>query len=172
MGARGPLPKKKALRVMSGQLPLTKANLQEGIVDFSPPDPPEDLTKEEKEIWDRTIELLRPLRLLEKIDAAVLGAYCCSYRRWRQAESELKKMQYGKIPEILSIGANGQLVTHPLLTISQKERAAMVDFARELGMTPAARMRVTVVKSKPKENPFNKLKKVKDVKIGVGKASD
>jgi len=161
MGKRGPLPKKKALRVMTGQLPVTKANgIDSNIVAFDPPDMPDILSDKEKEIWIHTVELLRPLRVLEKIDGAVLASYCCSYVRWREAEEQLQN-------ESLTIdGANGNLVTNPLVNISRHERSALVMYAQQLGMTPAARMRVHIVREQPKENPFEKIKKAKDVKLG------
>ena len=152
MGARGPLPKKRSLREMSGKMPLTKEGAGT-VTDFTPPKVPTDFTVEEKKIWKETVDLLEPLKVIEQIDKAVLAAYCASYAKWRRAERDLKKAK-----KLVSYGAGGGLVIHPLLLISQKERKAMVDYAMQLGMTPAARMRVTVVREKPKQNPFQKLK--------------
>lgn len=164
MGKRGPIPKKDALKIMSGQLSLTKQNGANDIATFlEPPDAPKHLTKEEKEIWNYTVELLRPMKVLEKIDWGVLSAYCCSYVRWRQAETEIQKMsKSSNLRGLVSPGANGNIVVNPLVNISKHERNALVQYAVQLGMTPAARMRVNIVEKPAKENPFINLRNKKN----------
>jgi P27 family predicted phage terminase small subunit len=163
MGKEGPIPKKKALKVLSGKLPLKKEHLQElHVEDFAPPELPEYLTPDEKEVWLRTVELLRPLRILEKIDGAVLCAYCCSYVRWQKAEKEIRKESSKSAKAgLVSLGANGGYVINPLVNISRRCQADMVAYAAQLGMTPAARMRVQMDKPKPADNPFERLKNEK-----------
>lgn len=169
MGKRGPLPKKNVLKVLSGQLPVTKENgINENIVSFEPPRAPDHLTADEKEVWDYTIELLKPLCVLEKIDVGVLDAYCCTYVRWRDVESQIQEMsQHGKIHGLLIEGATGSMIANPLVTMSRHERAALVTYAQQLGMTPAARMRINIVKEKPKDNPFSRIKNSKNGRMDV-----
>jgi P27 family predicted phage terminase small subunit len=165
MGKRGPLPKKKHLKDLS-RAPLTKERMQEVAriyLHTDPPDPPAHLTKEELKVWNETIDLLKPAGILQRIDAAVLAAYCCSYARWNLAESEIKeeaKKGY-TLSGLVSEGANNQLVVHPLINISRRERADMILFANQLGMTPSARMRIDTQPPKETENPFAALKKKK-----------
>lgn len=160
MGKRGPVPKKNFLKAMSGNLPMTKDNMADTMINiFTPPDAPEHLSPEEKMIWDRTLELLRPLKHLEVIDGAILGAYCCSYVRWCDAEKELRKAANKQKKGLVTIGANGTWVTNPLVNISRRAQADMVTFAAQLGMTPAARLRVVIQKPSKEENPFENIKK-------------
>lgn len=152
MGRRGPLPKDKSLKVLSGKAPITKENLAH-LTDFTPPACPRDFTPTERKFWKETVAQLEPLRVLEQIDLGVLAAYCGSYVRWREAEKQLKKAR-----SLVAVGAGGGLMIHPLVTLCQRERKDMVAYATQLGMTPAARMRVQVVPEKPAANPFDKLK--------------
>ena len=164
MGKRGPVPKNKALKVLSGKLPLTKENIQplNQNVGFSFPEMPIHLSEREKEVWDNTIELLKPAKLLEKIDVAILAAYCSSYVRWMLCEEEINKLlkvttRYALISE----GAAGGDIVNPMVNISRRERADTIAFAAQLGMTPASRIRAQLVEKQP-ENPFANLKKRKN----------
>lgn len=165
MGKRGPLPKKKHLKDLSRQ-PLTKERAQEveRILTTDPPDPPVHLTEAERKIWDDTISLLKPAGVLQRIDAAVLAAYCVSFVRWQTAEVEIKKMlaaHDAQYQGLVSEGANGQIVVNPMVNVSRRERADMIGFAAQMGMTPSARMRISVQPSKDEENPFAMLKQKK-----------
>lgn len=160
MGKRGPVPKKTFLKVLSGNLSLQKKLMEDGQTQqFNPPPVPKNLSAEEKNIWDQTVELLKPLKHLENIDGAILAAYCCSYVRWAAAEKEIQKSsKKSAIFGLLATGANGGAVINPLVNISRRAQADMVTYAAQLGMTPAARLRIQMVKDEPKENPFQKLK--------------
>ena len=163
MGKRGPLPKSKIEKVMSGKLPMTKQNGLDGdYTNFEPPDAPKHLTVAEKKIWKDTVALLKPLRVIEKIDVAVLDAYCCSYVRWRDAERGIQAAKKKGYPAsgLLAIGAQGGIIANPLVTISRQERSALVNYAQQLGMTPAVRKRVMlgVPPEQKKKNPFERLK--------------
>ena len=165
MGKRGPMPKKKILKVLSGKLPLKKEYGTDFVVEFNPPLPPDSLTTDERNIWNKTLELLKPLRVIEEIDAAVLAAYVCSYVRWQDAEREIQKAsKQGKKYGLVSIGAAGGLVTNPIILISRRCQSDMVTYAAQLGMTPAARLRIQVVKDNQPSNPFQRLK---DEKLGT-----
>lgn len=152
---------------MSGQLALTKENLgTEQTQNFEPPDVPAHLSAEEKEVWNKTVMLLRPLKVLECIDGAVLAAYCCSYVRWKTAEQEIQKQsQHSALNGLLAEGANGGLITNPLVNISRRSQSDMITYAAQLGMTPAARLRIQVDKPAPTKNPFECLKNGKKSKL-------
>lgn len=164
MGKRGPLPKKKYAKVMTGKLPLTKENGSvEDVLPTDPPEAPEHLSKKELKVWNKTIKLLAPSCVLSTIDGGVLAAYCCSYVRWMEAESEIESLT--------SFGANGQIVVNPLVNISRRAQADMVAYANQMGMTPSARMRVDLKSPEETKNPFAKLKQKKKNGAVVKKSS-
>lgn len=171
MGARGPIPKDSSLKVLSGKLPVTKENLNGGndahVIEFEPPEPPSSLTPDQAEVWNKTIEMLKPLRYLEKIDVAVLGAYCCSYCMWRDAQRTLDDMREGNVKYyMIATGATGALVAHPLIQIIRQAQQDMVAYAKEMGMTPSVRMRMTTPEPPPSANPFAKLKSKTNERMG------
>jgi P27 family predicted phage terminase small subunit len=72
------------------------------------------------------------------IDRAALAAYCQAYGRWVEAEERMREgsMLY-KTP-------SGHVQQSPLLGIINKQLELMGRYMIELGMTPAARSRVSV----------------------------
>lgn len=161
MGRRGPLPKSRALQVLHGTAPLEVEVLEDLQEEFVSPDMPEHFNKEEAGAWDKTIELLRLVTKLKKIDVAVLGAYCSAFVRWQNAEKEIHK---SKSPNrgMCIYGEGGTLKVHPLVTISRDAQRDMVFYAAQLGMTPASRMKMVLGPGKLIEkNPFVKLKAMK-----------
>lgn len=162
MGRRGPLPKNPALKVLSGKAPLTKAALQQINEPFSPPTVPTHFSVRERAVWDETIKLLQPLKVLKNTDSAVLGAYCSAYVRWQDAEKEIQKTKT-KQSRFMIKGKDGKSHgINPLISISRDAEKDMLHYATMLSMTPAARLKMVTVKGKDEEkNPFEKLKEQK-----------
>lgn len=160
MGKRGPIPKNKALKIQTGTLPITAENARQLTEHFESPKPPRHFGKEERSIWRVTVKMLEPTRILEKIDQAILAAYCDAYAKWQKTEKVLQAVEkeHGVKASLLTMGANGNLVTNPLITISRKAQSDMVGYATQMGMTPAARIRIKIVPAKPTANPFERLK--------------
>ena len=75
--------------------------------------------------------------VLTSIDRAALAAYCQAYGRWVEAEEKLKES-----PALYKT-ASGYVQQSPWLTIANKQLELMGRYMTELGMTPAARSRVT-----------------------------
>ncbi len=160
MGKRGPMPKSKALQILHGTAPLTAEVIDEISEEFIPPDMPAHFRKKEAKAWNTTIELLRPMMALKKIDIAVLGAYCSAFVRWQDAEKEICKDRdfHGG----LCVLGEGGLKVNPLVTISRDAQRDMVFYAAQLGMTPASRVKMISGAGKLIEkNPFVKLKAMK-----------
>jgi len=168
MGKRGPIPKKPFLKVMSGNLPMTQNNVGTQQRYATPPSRPRHLSREEKAIWKKTIELLNSVRVLQIIDGPVLAAFCCSYARWVAAEREIQIVQKENKLGALILKVNNSYTVNPLITVSRRAQADMVTYAAQLGMTPAARSRLESDGSstvKRKVNAFEKLKKIKDERM-------
>ncbi len=162
MGKRGPLPKNHALKVLSGKEPLTKKTLEILNEEITDPLPPKHLSKREKEIWDMTLKLLRPLRIMKEVDSAVIGAYCSSYAKLESAEKEIQTSD-SNLAGLCVLNDDGNpRGINPLVLISRDAHKDMVFYAAQLGMTPAARMKmVSGVAKVVEKNPFIKIKEMK-----------
>lgn len=140
------------------------------VKDMSTPDVPAGLSKPERKIWDITVDILIPTRILGRQDSAVLEAYCRSYVRWHDAEYLISQAyKRSKKSAFVSFGANGTDVVNPMINISRRAQADTIVYAQQLGMTPAARMRLDVEASTAglkKATVFEKLKKIKDERVG------
>ncbi|MCK5581812.1 MAG: phage terminase small subunit P27 family [Candidatus Omnitrophica bacterium] len=168
MGKRGPMPEKDFRKVLSGNLPVTKENLGNNDFEIIAPQRPKHLSKEEKKVWKDTIKLLGSLNILEEVDGPILSAFCCSYCRWITVEKEIQKLakEEGSTGLILETD-NGRSI-NPLVIISRRAQKDTVTYAAQLGMTPAARLRLDLDDSsitKRKVNAFEKLKKIKDERM-------
>ena len=105
------------------------------------PEPPRFLTGYAADEWHRTAPALHALGLLTTLDVNVLAVYCQSYARWRTAEEELAKMVNTPTGGLLIRSADGPRV-NPLARIARDAGAAMVAYASQFGLGPAARARV------------------------------
>ncbi len=160
MGRRGPMPKNKALQALHGTAPLTTEIVEELNEEFIAPEMPSHFTKKETEVWNKTIELLKPMKVLREKDVAVLGAYCSAFIRWQQSEKAIRKEK--KWHGGLCTLGEGGLKVNPLVTISRDAQRDMVFYAAQLGMTPASRIKMASGASNIIEkNPFVKLKGIK-----------
>jgi P27 family predicted phage terminase small subunit len=73
------------------------------------------------------------------VDINPLAAYCQAFKRWRTAEELLAST--GAL--MVRAKKNGEAVPNPLISMADKAAAAMVRYASEFGLTPAARSRIT-----------------------------
>jgi len=113
------------------------------------PEMPEHFDDDHRRVWIKTTTLLKKWGMLKEIDGAVVEAYCTSYLLWVSSDKEIKKLtdaaikdKKSKIHGLLIRGATSTLIVNPLITISNKARADTIYYAAQLGMTPAARLRI------------------------------
>ncbi len=159
MGKRGPLPKSHALKMLSGTVPLTGDALETFNEPFDPPKIPEHFTKDEQKIWNETIKLLELKKMVENIDHGVLAAYCCSYVKWQNAELAIQLQKANTFQGLVTVDKKGMVKgVNPLFIVSRKAMEDMVNYAGQLGMTPAARIRIKVISKDDKKNPFLEIK--------------
>jgi phage terminase small subunit len=88
------------------------------------PDKPPDLEPEAERLWDAIVPELEGLRLLSRLDGVTLEMLCVTYARWRQHDGG---------------------VGYPALT------NVLAKLARDVGLAPAARQRMTAPASDPAE---------------------
>lgn len=134
MGSRGPAPKPTRLKILAGETRPSVINYAEPIPGGGPLTPPEDLRAEAREIWERVVEALGPTGVLTSADKDLLRLYSEAMARYLQAEKMLASSQP------LITGRDGNLVKNPLHQIVRDNADAVKKYARELGLTPAARV--------------------------------
>lgn len=133
-----------ALKVLRGNPGKRPLNSDEPRVSSRIPSPPRHLTAEALEEWRRVVGALHEAGILSEIDRGTLSAYCQAYGRWVAAEESLKSAAAADpVSGGLTLTTSyGNIVQNPLVGVSSKAAAAMVKYAAELGMTPAARSRI------------------------------
>lgn len=159
MGKRGPQPKNRALRVLHGTEPMTKDMAEELKEQFIAPIMPDHFSEKEVEAWNRTVELIRPMMALRKVDGAVLGAYCSAFVRWQDSERQIQRAKSIKEGLCVLDRKGKPKGISPLVLISRDAQRDMVFYAAQLGMTPASRIKmVSGVQKIIEQNPFLKIK--------------
>jgi P27 family predicted phage terminase small subunit len=134
-----------ALQLIRGNPSKRPPLADEPKPDLSKPAAPAVLRGPAAEEWDRIIETLYINGLMTDLDRAALAAYCISYGRWVDAEEALAAMAAkDPITRALMIRTkDGNAIQNPLVGVANQAKLAMVRFAAEFGMTPAARSRVS-----------------------------
>jgi P27 family predicted phage terminase small subunit len=127
MGKRGPRPKPS---VVNGGAPANepKPRLPKHL------EPPEDLSEDAKTTWVETIEAIGHTGVITAVDLQGLRHYCEAAANFRRAQALVA--QAGPLIK----GRNGDLVRNPAAIIAKQASEAMRGWARELGLTPAARV--------------------------------
>jgi P27 family predicted phage terminase small subunit len=166
MGKRGFQPKKDALKVLTGQLPITKATLGTVTPVCGPCVAPAWLNEDQRAVWIRTVEDMRMCGL-QVADTAILESFCCSVVQMRKVEEEIRKIEKDKsfLAAVLIKGAQSAVVVNPLMTLIRNLRTEVVTYAAQLGLTPSARARMengALTVADKKVNLFRKLKEGRD----------
>jgi P27 family predicted phage terminase small subunit len=146
MANRGRPPKPTFLRVLEGnrgKRPINKHEPQPTIP-AEPPEPPSFLMPAAKDEWHRIAGDLHRIGLLTVVDTMPLAAYCQSVARWQQAEALLGAMaERDPVTGALLIRTSaGSPMQNPLLRVAVGAADAMLRYATEFGLSPAARARV------------------------------
>jgi P27 family predicted phage terminase small subunit len=148
----GRKPKPTHLKLVTGN--PGKRALPQGEAKVAPslPDPPQHLSGDAREEWERVSVALFNAGLLSAIDRTALAAYCQAYGRWAQAERGIALMaQTDKVTGgLLARTTNGNAIQNPLVGVANKAMQDMVRYAAEFGMTPSARSRINA--DPPAEN--------------------
>ena len=131
MGTRGPQPKPSALRVHDGQRVV---NYAEPLPEGGPLTPPPDMRDEARVYWEQVVRALGRTGVLTSADKHVLRLYSEAMARYVEAETMLSKT--GPLIK----GRDGNLVKNPLHQIVRDNADAVKKYAREIGLTPAARV--------------------------------
>ncbi len=157
-GRRGPPGKSPHLKLISGTDRADRATSETvKISSTEMPTPPSHLNSDELAAWHEAINLLKPMGLLSNVDVAILMAYCVSRCVVQHASTIINGN--GEFSGLLIQGTAGPNIPNPLIAIRRHAMADTVSYAIQLGMTPAARLRLNAeVGAKKKTNPFDALK--------------
>jgi P27 family predicted phage terminase small subunit len=134
MGTRGPAPKPTRLKLLSGETRPSVINYAEPIPAGGPLTPPTDLRPEARVVWERVIEAIGATGVLTSADKDLLRLYSEAFVRYQEAELMLSKT--GPLLK----GREGNFIKNPLHQIVRDNAEAVKKYARELGLTPAARV--------------------------------
>jgi P27 family predicted phage terminase small subunit len=130
MGKRGPKPKPSAIRATEGKI----VPLNEPRPTLSALQPPPDIAEDALDVWREVIAAVGHTGVITAADVDTLRAYCEATARYREAEGLLRKS--GPLVK----GRNGEYVKNPLHQVMRDNATMMRAGARELGLTPSARV--------------------------------
>jgi len=134
-----PRPRKPTvLKIAEGNPGKRPLNKREPVAPPGVPHCPTHLNREAKAEWKRICKELAALKLLSIVDRAALSSYCQSWARYVDAEK--KRDVEGDYID----GAHGGTVIAPWVKVSKDERATMLAYLREFGLSPGSRSKLTV----------------------------
>jgi P27 family predicted phage terminase small subunit len=153
----GPRPTPIPLKLLRGN--PGKRPLKRGFEPPLPPLPPDFLTGDAREEWDRIAPGLHLFGLLTAMDVMPLAAYCVAFARWKTTLETFDKMAANDpvMHGLLVKGSEGQPRGNPLLQIAGEAARDMLRFASEFGFTPAARSRISAGVGPPTDGRFGDL---------------
>ena len=139
MGIRGPAPKPTAVKILQGKpghrpLPANEPKPDSGRL----PSAPRWLSDEAKREWKRLAPRLWRVGLLTEADHDALAMYCETWATWKRAEAQVQRK--GEVVKTV----NGNVIQNPYLAIANRAKRDALMLAREFGMTPSARTRISV----------------------------
>ena len=132
MGRRGPVPLPDNVRNLRGNPGGTP---QRHRLKLPPraPSPPSWLSREAKAEWRRVVPGLDRMGVLAEVDRAVLSAYCDAWSRFVEAARLMPK-------DFLSSRTDREAKS-PLWQIWRESATQVRELAKELYLTPTARLR-------------------------------
>ena len=119
------------------------------------PEPPKVLTGAALEEWNRLTVELDKTGILTMLDMEVLATFCKVYVRWCEAEAELDK---GAL--VVKAPNTGYPILNPYLGIANRALDQLRKLANELGLSPAARSSLSIVRTKERTEAAKKLLRV------------
>lgn len=136
MGRRGPAKKPTSLRILHGD-EERYINRREPQALEELPEPPFELEPEYREVWDHTVRHLSALGLAKAADRSALVSYVvASVEMFRAARLAMRS-------GALLRNEKGGLKRNPALLVLHQQQSQVRVFAREFGLTPAARVGFT-----------------------------
>jgi P27 family predicted phage terminase small subunit len=137
MGQRGRAPSPTNVRLLHGETRPSRVNRNEPQPREEHPDPPDWLTKEARQVWDRTVAELDHMGLLHAADTDSLVCYVNAVTTYARAQ---KMLDLGGV----MIERDGKAVRNPAHIVVLQNAVLINRFAREFGLTPSSRTGIQV----------------------------
>jgi P27 family predicted phage terminase small subunit len=122
------------VKLLRGETRPSRLNLHEPMPSPDVPKMPADMDAEAKVVWRRVLRDMRHTGVIRAADTDVLRAYSESVARYQYAGRLLA--QSGPLVR----GQRGELVKNPLHQVVRDNADEIRQFARELGLSPSARV--------------------------------
>lgn len=139
MGARGPAPKPTVVKILQGNpgkraLPKGEPVPAAGKM----PAAPRWMSLEAKREWRRIAPRLHKVGLLTEVDGLSLAMLCEAFAQYVEAKVVVER------EGMLAMSDKGNTYQHPAVSLMTGARSEMLKWAREFGMTPSARSRISL----------------------------
>jgi P27 family predicted phage terminase small subunit len=103
------------------------------------PEPPDWISQDGRELWDKYSDTINSLGLLECLDAITFSLLCDSIATLQDMRDE-----FARDGDYVNIcGAHGALQANPLVTMIAQQVKGVLALASEFGMTPRGRVNLT-----------------------------
>jgi P27 family predicted phage terminase small subunit len=119
--------------MLRGETRPSRLNLREPMPSPDVPRMPADMDADAKVVWRRVLRDMRHTGVIRAADADILRCYCEAVSRYAQAARLYA--QSGPITK-----RDGNLVKNPLHQVARDNADEIRQFARELGLSPSARV--------------------------------
>jgi P27 family predicted phage terminase small subunit len=133
MGRRGPAPTPTKIKRLRGETRPSRLNLAEPLPHPSLPRMPSDMDPDAKAVWRRVLRDMGATGVIRAADTDVLRCYCEAVSRY--AAAARLYAQTGPLTR-----RDGNLVKNPLHQVARDNADEVRQFARELGLSPSARV--------------------------------
>lgn len=133
MGRRGPQPVPTQLRLLRGETRPSRVNQAEPQPRELPLSRPDWLSAGGRHEWDRVAPDLTAMRAAHQVDSSALAAYCEAVARFRVATELVARAG------LMLKDRDGTIRRNPAVAQARDASIEMRMWAREFGLTPAAR---------------------------------
>lgn len=150
MTRRGPRPAPTKLQLLKGAR-QDRVNQIEPQPREEPARPPDWLGVGSRLIWDEVFPELESMQLAYSADAEALATYC--------ALTALKRNAVGLVERsnVVLVGREGQIVANPASREARALALVALAYAREFGLTPAARRSLGHLPEEPEDDAATRL---------------
>jgi len=143
MGRRGPTPQPTKLKLLHGETRPSRIGGPEPQPRERLPACPDWFTVEAREVWDRTVSELEAMGLAFAADRDSLVVYVNAVVNYVRAQKFLD------VAGVMIKGVDGGVVRNPANAIVKQNAVLIGRFAREFGLTPSARVGLTIAQHDP-----------------------
>jgi len=146
MAGRKPLP--THLKLVKGTARPHRLNKAEPKPVVATPDPPDHLDEGASTKFTEMAEMLARHGVMTELDTGALARYVVIWRRWLEAEVEVKRR--GHVVKT----SNDNIIQNPFLAVANKCLAQMHQIESEFGLTPSSRSRIRMAEPAETADPF------------------